>query len=60
MFVVAVLKNIESEIACHIKFLASFWKRSKWMNKSIFKTELTKLLIIMVCDRTSCMLIGIF
>ena len=30
------------------------------MNQSIFKTELTKLLIIMVRDRTSCMLIGIF
>ena len=34
MFVVAaVLKNIESEIACHIKFL----KRSKWMNELILK-----------------------
>ena len=30
------------------------------MNESIFKTELTKLLIIVVCDRTSCMLIEIF
>ena len=34
--VAAVLKNVESEIACHI---LSFWERSKWMSELILKLD---------------------